>query len=270
MKPFGVVLSDSHSILQFFLFTELQNQAAHIQDTRDLIEHLKLSHPNGKSLIKILDDHRFLSSLSGFHDAVTVWQLASLHGEEFLWDSVVNAGLEYLYALARLSFGTTSPPYVILSTFLLDEVLQTFRANHEYGERLDALRDRISQPTVLGVAFIVTAEAHYTPYMYNKTDGSLITCDSAGKEPDEEMIGALSWLLKGLHLRLPSRIYSVTGPLQGPDSGSCGIAALNYLECRMFPKAELWDGDGSSPRFRNRLIEIILRWHKLSSGTEVS
>ena len=89
--------------------------------------------------------------------------------------------------------------------------------------------------------------------------------DSLGFPPLKELLPRIQWFLDGLPESVvkPISVKIAAGYRQSAGSNSCGIAALNFIERRIFPQtAPQWLGScNSSEQLRKRLLEKLITWH---------
>jgi hypothetical protein len=179
----------------------------------------------------------------GFHHPISFWQLASLLGEEHIWDDVLTAALKIMHAKFTIQQDSNQSPYLLFSpTFY--QCLQHYYHLQLYSGKLLLLHSCLADPTCLGFGFIASSANHYTAYWYNKAEARLWCCDSMHLPPEESILDMIQWFVHDLlGCVVPGSVYEVFWEHQESGSGSCGIAALNFFESKLFPNSHVqWDG----------------------------
>ncbi|KAK7012425.1 hypothetical protein R3P38DRAFT_2790684 [Favolaschia claudopus] len=90
--------------------------------------------------------------------------------------------------------------------------------------------------------------------------------DSMGGHAAEDIQPSFSWFLR--HTGYSAPTHMLTNGItehQGPQSGSCGIAVLNFIECRSASSPTPMWNDDTSPDFRNKAIQDLIVYHFIAS-----
>jgi hypothetical protein len=133
------------------------------------------------------------------------------------------------------------------------------------------LQDAISQPHFRGLTFDPFVDGHITGFYWSSKDPiTLSYFDSLGHRPHGNFLTVMKWLLQGTHTITPKSLTHSLGAVQGPESGSCGVAALNFKERHLGLTEEMWHGDVSSERIRNRYLGKLLIYHATVCEDDVS
>ncbi|EPQ55883.1 hypothetical protein GLOTRDRAFT_23664, partial [Gloeophyllum trabeum ATCC 11539] len=128
-----------------------------------------------------------------------------------------------------------------------------------YSTELIAFRQRMHLTHVDTLIFPLWTNNHYSAYCYQPTVG-LVYSDSLGLEPPSDVLCVFAWLLEGLGYPIPPCAVHAPIPLQGPASGSCGVAATSFIETQINPNAPVWSG-GNSELLRDRFLKKLLAYH---------
>lgn len=209
-----------------------------------------------------------LAPAKGFHLRFTLSRLQCLLGENYLWDEIIAAGCEMYYYRAAAADNSTTSPVLVFPTSFYQSLLYHYDSG-TLNANIARIRERLAEDINQGFDLIVGDGVHYTYFRYSKIPGQLVMHDSSGLVPLADILPLVRWLLTGTGLPSPTTIEIEDGPRQGFQSGSCGIACLSLVEQRLYPNAPVWNGDGSSPALRRRLLEDIINWHLCSQKMKV-
>ncbi|KAF8170016.1 hypothetical protein K438DRAFT_1506230, partial [Mycena galopus ATCC 62051] len=128
-----------------------------------------------------------------------------------------------------------------------------------FSTNLTALRARIRSTSVEAIFAFNCASNHYS--LYSTTGiAELEHSDSLHLQPDSNILAIFQWLLCGTGFTAPMSAKSSVVPRQATGSGSCGIAALNFVESRVDSQVGLWE-TATSPFFRNRALRDLIVYH---------
>ncbi|KAJ7860208.1 hypothetical protein B0H14DRAFT_2350760, partial [Mycena olivaceomarginata] len=84
--------------------------------------------------------------------------------------------------------------------------------------------------------------------------------DSMHLNPDANVLSIFQWFLSATGFPVPMSVESVNGEVQGAGSGSCAIAALNFVETDLNSSIPLWT-TSTSPLFRNGALGDLILYH---------
>ncbi|KAJ7207443.1 hypothetical protein GGX14DRAFT_329156, partial [Mycena pura] len=96
------------------------------------------------------------------------------------------------------------------------------------------------------------ASHHYSAYR-DASSPVLIQRDSMDNEPDKNILAIFQWILAGTgrHIPLQVEVCAEETARQSAGSGSCGIAAHNFIESEIAEEVAQWT-DSASDLFRRR------------------
>ncbi|KAJ7449755.1 hypothetical protein B0H11DRAFT_1624091, partial [Mycena galericulata] len=84
--------------------------------------------------------------------------------------------------------------------------------------------------------------------------------DSLHLQPDSNILSIFQWFLKGTGFAIPQSVEPSDVSHQGASSGSCAIAALNFVETDLDTEIGTWN-PSTSPFFRNRALRDLIVYH---------
>lgn len=233
------------------------------------------------STLQRIGRQRIHATIGGLHTQAHLYNLICLKDEDYLWDEVLDAGIEILslrYNLCQSPENSGSGRLLVFPTTLFTD-LQQLKAlairegfHPEYTDPMSCLRSSLRSPAVRGCLFVIADSNHYSGYKWLKGKDSYEYCDTLDLPPPPYTHSHWKWLTAGISSTSMSSqpVFSNTAPtFQPPGSGSCGIAVLNWLERQLGLTMELWEPSRSS-EFRNNLLTTFLLWHIASQEEEVS
>ncbi|KAJ7865876.1 hypothetical protein B0H14DRAFT_2347761 [Mycena olivaceomarginata] len=171
-------------------------------------------------------------------------------------EDILNALAELLYFSLAVNSPSGTPSTLVLPThclhdanYLLDQSPRSFSTN------LTALHARIRSTSVEAIFAFNCASNHYSFY---STTGiaELEHSDSLHLQPDSNVLAIFQWLLFGTGFTAPMSVKS--------SVGSCGIAALSFVEPRVDSQVGLWE-TSTSPFFRNCALRDLIVYHLIVS-----
>jgi hypothetical protein len=207
---------------------------------------------------------RIRAPLAGFQvTQCSLATLACLLGETWLEEDVVNALLELLY-LNNAILTDSDPTFIALPTSFARDSRYLFEQGlHTYSLNLSLIRRRLRAILTANVSFATCDLDHFSAYRYLPKFSSLRLGDSMGRPPCADILPAFNWVLEGLSgngYSAPETVGEGHMPQQGSQSGSCGIAAVNFIARGELSNPPLWD-DTSSPLFRNKALQDLIVYH---------
>lgn len=215
------------------------------------------------------------SSIYGF--SVTrfpLWKLVCLLGETWLEEDVVNALLELLYHEVA-SMSNSDSTFLVLPTLFSHDMRLLFQQSpRSYSVELDLLRRRIqaipaSSSTPNKISFVTCESDHYSAYRLHPRCKNLELGDSMRRPSSTDIAPAFRWLLAGLDASgycPPQRVVEGHIAHQGQQSGSCAIAALNFIS-RGTLDIPAWT-DSTSAEFRKKHLQDLLIYHLVALDVE--
>ncbi|KAJ7430320.1 hypothetical protein B0H11DRAFT_1715707, partial [Mycena galericulata] len=128
---------------------------------------------------------------------------------------------------------------------------------------LFALRSRLRSTRVQKIFALHCASHHYSTYR-EASSPALVQRDSMDNEPDENILAIFQWILAGTGRDIPLEVCAEETARQSAGSGSCGIAALNFIESEIDEEVAQWT-DSTSHLFRRRGIRDLVVFHITAS-----
>ncbi|KAJ7269471.1 hypothetical protein C8J57DRAFT_1001580, partial [Mycena rebaudengoi] len=125
---------------------------------------------------------------------------------------------------------------------------------------LIALCQRLQSTLIDKIFTFSCLSDHYSAYRVDADDDVLVHGDSMRLSPDPTLISAFEWLLSDTGTQIPLFIRAGDVSRQNSDSGSCGIASLNFVEIDLDPGAPKWT-NSNSPFFRDRALRDLVVYH---------
>ncbi|KIJ97609.1 hypothetical protein K443DRAFT_133774 [Laccaria amethystina LaAM-08-1] len=114
-------------------------------------------------------------------------------------------------------------------------------------------------------------ESHFTAFIYRRGSSVIDYGDSMHNSPPLHILPILQWVFSGVvqheikHIR--SGIISKQGV--GNGAGSCGLAALNFIQLAAETPKGLRPWTGSEARlFRDVALECLLSFHHLATRSD--
>jgi hypothetical protein len=202
----------------------------------------------------------------GFYVAdFPLWKLGCLLNEDWLHEDVVNALAELLYFTEAAKSTSGTPSTLILPTNFLNDAKYLFGQSPSFfSPNLSALRHRLEETAVERVFSFNCHSSHYSVYSACDDSTTLKYADSMHPSPDWSLLSIFQWVLRGTRFPVPSSVRSSDLPLQGSGSGSCAIAALNFVESNIRTDVGAWS-PSTSPFFRNRALCDLILYHVTAS-----
>lgn len=260
------------SILQFRLIQEVFNHQVPVSLSHRLYTHLHLSNILPSELRQNFGRLNITSSVHGLYSTnFPLWKLGYFLGEEWLQDSILDGLAEIQYfktGVALVPIGA-SPTFLFLPTGFMHEARRLYhnQAITGYSRELRALRERIRHTVVMQIGFLDHSTNHYSSYSMESFH-LLKHGDSMHREPANDVLPILHWVLSGLSTNLPLSIEMGIMDRQGRGGGegSCGIAAHNFVACEIDPALPRWTAQ-SSRDVRDHLLRELCLYNHIASET---
>jgi len=184
-------------------------------------------------------------------------------------EDVFNALVELLYFThqARISLLPHYPPMPVclfLPTSFLSDAWRHYRGQQrQYTTEILDLWQRLLLTTVRSISITSIFDNHYTAYVYHVGSTVVDHGDSLHQPPADDILDIISWVITGLGYppidTISTGIISQQGGFNGGE-GSCGIAALNFIECYADTKLHWWEGSNSH-LFRDMALQNLICYH---------
>lgn len=253
--------------MQLRLFREINNHQEHVAAAVALITHLSTGlrlHDNFISRFKLF---KITEPICGFHVTdFPLWKLANLLDENWLEEDVVNALSELLYLRLAATSIKPVPSFVYLSTsFFVNARLLYHQQPREYSPEIICLRERLRQTNVSDLAFIVWHENHYAAYFHHQFSSHVSHGDSMALPPASDIEDIYRWIVSDLCV-LPPSIRTEPVALQSNDAGtgSCAIAAHNFIESRVDDRIPSWSSERAT-LFRDAALRDLIVYHCIAT-----
>lgn len=207
---------------------------------------------------------RIFAPITGFKITdFPLWKLACLLGETWLEEDIVNALLELAY-LRETMESPGDPSHILLPTSFSNDIEYLFHKDPKlYSANLHLVRRRLRAIPSATVSFVTWRSNHFSGYRYEtRSPVNLHHGDSVGRPTNNDILPSLGWLLEHTGHQAPRRILEdgITAR-QGPQSGSCGIAAVNFVTLGSGTLNTAPWTDASSPAFRSKSIQDLVVYH---------
>ncbi|KAJ6610816.1 hypothetical protein B0H10DRAFT_1810955, partial [Mycena sp. CBHHK59/15] len=224
------------------LFNHINNNRAAFQSARELTRYRSATSLLPPHLLHQFTGLAIRSKVVGFQITdFPLWKLSCLLTEEWLHEDVLNALAELLYFSPAATSTEEDPTTLIFPTSFLTDAKYLFTPSPcLFSLNPIALRNRLQTTQVDKIFALNCSSNHYSVYRDNMSSAALEYGDSMHLLPDSKIMLIFQWLLSGTRQRIPIQAYSTEISRQATDSGSCGIAAQNFIETDLEPGAANW------------------------------
>ena len=269
-----VVHTKPHSntlLPQIRLIILICNHKKHVESAHDLISHLSSSHfLDITSAVAELRRTPILSTICGLStNDVPLWRLATLLDERWMDEDVFNAIVELSYfkhqaTISPFPHDPTIPVCLFLPTSFLSDARRHYQSERQqYTTEILDLRQCLLLTAIRSISITSIFKNHYTAYVYHIGSTIVDHGDSLHQPPADDIVDIISWVIVGLGHppieTISSGTISKQGNFHGRD-GSCGIAALNFIECYADNNLCQWQGLDSH-HFRDLALQNLIRYH---------
>jgi hypothetical protein len=211
-----------------------------------------------------------LSTIRGLlTNDVPLWRLTTLLDERWMDEDVFNALVELMYfthqaRISLLPHDPTMPVCLFLPTSFLSDARRHYQGQQrQYTTEILDLRQCLLLTTIQSISITSIFDNHYTAYVYRVGSTVVDHGDSLHQPPADDILDIISWVITGLgHPPVDSistGIISQQGGFNGGE-GSCGIAALNFIECYADTELHWWEGSNSH-LFRDMALQNLIHYH---------
>jgi len=256
---------------QIRLIVLICNHNTHVESARDLILHL--SSPFFSDITSVVAELKrtpILSTIRGLStNDVPLWRLATLLDERWMDEDVFNALAEISYfkhqtMISPPPHGPAIPACLFLPTSFLTDSRRHYQSQpQQYTTEIVDLRQRLLLTAVQSIFITSVFDNHYTAYVYHVGSTIVDHGDSLHQPPADDILAIISWVIAGLGHPPVDTISCGTisrqGGFNGGD-GSCGIAALNFIESYADNNLCQWQGSDSH-LFRDMALQNLIRYH---------
>ncbi|KAJ3712562.1 hypothetical protein C8R42DRAFT_647375 [Lentinula raphanica] len=231
------------------LFLIINNHSKAVKTSRMLsavVQQLRMSSED----MQLFRNSKITTPLCGFYGTglnFPLWQVYDgLMDEEWLADDILNAHMELLY-FRKMSIESESR---------LDSSMIIFLPIHFMLKHLE---------TTFMLCFLHYLDHHYTAYIYQSASLTLLYGDSLGHTLDRTVQEILEWVLTDIssikHIHA-GEIHQQ--PTSGPGSGSCGVAAFNFLHRRCIAGITPWS-PANSNKIRRAMLQDLIEYHLIAT-----
>ncbi|KAF7361212.1 hypothetical protein MSAN_01153300 [Mycena sanguinolenta] len=244
------------------LFVAINNNYLAVLGACNVLEHIIAHNLLSSTALDQFRGLRIFAPIVGFEITdFPLWKLACLLGETWLEEDVVNALLELAY-LRETMDSMTDPSHILLPTSFSNDISYLFQNDPKfYSANLHLICSRLRTIPSPTISFVVWRGNHFSGYHYKASlPVDLHHGDSMGRPAQDDILPSFQWLLEHTGHQAPRRILEngITAR-QGPQSGSCGIAAVDYVTLGCAATAP-WT-DEASPAFRNKSLQDLIIYH---------
>jgi hypothetical protein len=224
------------------------------------------------------------SKIQGF--CVSDFQLDKLGcflGESWLEEDVFNSLLEFSYfrkahyiQSSTDNFSSTDSDCISDTLFLPTSFLTDARTAYEssptvYTQEILAIRRRIAATSVQVIAMGHVHDNHFSAFIYRQGYSVIEYGDSMHHPPPPHILPILQWVFSGVIQHEIKNIRNGVISKQGVGSGagSCGLAALNFIQLATGTPKGMKPWTGLDARhFRDTALECLLNFHHLATQSE--
>ncbi|KAF8805824.1 hypothetical protein BYT27DRAFT_7103590, partial [Phlegmacium glaucopus] len=140
--------------------------------------------------------------------------------------------------------GPAIPVCLFLPTSFLSDARRHYQSQpQQYTTEILDLRECLLLTAIQSISITSVFNNHYTAYVYHVGSTIIDHGDSLHQPPANDILDIISWVITGLgypHVdTISSGTISKQGGFNGGD-GSCGVAALNFIECYADEKLCQW------------------------------
>jgi len=123
---------------------------------------------------------------------------------------------------------------------------------------------------VEAIGFLILDRGHFSA-VWIDTHG-VFFADSLSHPPPDNLLSLLSWVFQGTSIVIPHDLNIVEVPQQSfsMGSGSCGIAAHNFIHRHAFGGVVKWEAEKSSTFRDAALVDLVLYHTCASQRSDVS
>ncbi|TFK22279.1 hypothetical protein FA15DRAFT_657697 [Coprinopsis marcescibilis] len=267
-----------HVILHFIkvrLCILVNNNSEHITLAKDTFVCLSETGLMSHLLLERLGHTHIHAPIQGFKVTnFPLYKLGYLLWEQCLDEDLVNALCELSYFKSHPAITKSSAlPHIILPTILSNNsqyLLATGSSDMftkralPWADSFKAIWDRISACSAAAIHMVSCSESHFSAQTYHPATGRLEHRDLLGQPPAPYILPTFMAILRGTGLPIPNEVAQVVVPMQLQAYGSCGIAALNFVETQLDPFALHWS-DSASTYLWNTYLHNLVVFHLVAS-----
>ncbi|KAK7434283.1 hypothetical protein VKT23_020284 [Stygiomarasmius scandens] len=206
------------------------------------------------------------NGVSNFLNMKITQPICGFYGEEWLADDVLNALLELLCLRKSAIETSVTRSSLFLPIHFLQTVQRAFESR-QYTPEILSLQEHVWVLKSFTLYFLHCASGHYTAYIFQSTNSTLWFRDSLAHHFDLAIKKLLDWILADI----TSLLFVEAGliaqqPPDGVGSGSCGVAAFNFIERQCIPDVISWS-PSNSDQVRCSMLQDLIRYHLIAAET---
>lgn len=219
-------------------------------------------------VLKGLESRQIYELVSGLQSAVLpLWKLDCLLDEAWLEEDAMDAIAEIAYfrigAQTMADLRAMEPSFLYLPTSFFTDACFLYSNStlgRRYSGNLMALRERLVNTDIRWVSWVVCDGQHYISYVYDVQQGTLEYGDSSHGPPDNEVLEVWRWILDGTGHPKPNQLDAGTieRQMSRAGSGSCGVAAHNFIVSKVDRSLPLWQPEHSQQHRDGHLRDILM------------
>ncbi|KAJ7511950.1 hypothetical protein B0H11DRAFT_2371455 [Mycena galericulata] len=184
-------------------------------------------------------------------------------------EDVLNARAEMIYFRRGAVFFEEEPSFLFLPTSFINDCRTLMALPHApYSAELVRLRGRIRSGKVDMLGFVNWRNDHFSG-IFKFALSDLLLGDSLHLPAAPDILPILRWAFYGLHdfAPPPTQTHIESGLIDRQRTlvggGSCGIAAMNFVENRVGLDIPRWRA-AQSARFRDSVLRELLLFHLIA------
>jgi hypothetical protein len=248
----------------------VNNQAHNLEAASSILEHVVAGSLLTPNLIEQLKLIPYSEPLAGFHvTRAPIYTLGCLLGEGWATEDVLNARAELLYFRRAAAFFGEEPSMLFLPTSFINDCRKLLQLpNTPYSAEIISVRARIRSGNIDMLGFVGWTSNHYSA-IFKLSIADLEHGDSLHLPAAPDILRILRWAFAGLRHYEPAQnlVHIKPGLIDRQTTlaggGSCGIAAMNFIEFRVGLGAPRWRSTEST-KFRDAFLRELLLYHLLA------
>jgi hypothetical protein len=257
---------------------EINNNLEPMMLAKQVLTHISSNRLLSQTWIDRLSSSLIRTPVHGFLSAAfPMFELGHLSSETWIGEDILNVLCELCYYRTSTISDEDGHPYpgadIILPTLFGSHARQLAEGSLlglDTSAKLipptttvSALFQRILTHPPQRIHTVTCENHHYSTQTYHTATGALEHRDSLGSAAPSYLLPMFQRLASSNGLPLPSEIISVPVPTQRIAHGSCGIAAINFVETQA-AGAYQWH-DTSSQYYRNIALRDLVLYHLVAS-----
>ncbi|KAE9386418.1 hypothetical protein BT96DRAFT_1006114 [Gymnopus androsaceus JB14] len=267
----GGCITGTYHFSKICLYILINNNYPAVDAGRRLAEALEKSSLSADLISRFMRE-KLWTQIQGFSATCALWNLVSLLDEEWLYDNILNCLSELLYfQRATAADESKPPPFMFLPTCFIESArfLYSYSGQPpEYSPELHAFRQNLKATGPnFTFSFISKDNNYYLAYDFKEYELCFEFGDSKFGNPPDDIQTTVNWILKGISMPCEiQRGFISTQPGVGRGSGSCGVAAFNFIERKRNLLLPSWTPTSSSNLQMKMLLDLVI-YHFIATDT---